>query len=646
MTKSSTTNGSVGHRVGIKVRSRPRILHGSICMLMSAAIASSGVIPAYAQQSTSISRAEYAACHTQDEAAFRSAIEAITLATLKAGAARIDYGSIVRDEWRRQQFDALIDARVDLAVNAIRKETSWAQLLKTLAYREQAKQLAVNMAERVYRSDALKSGLDRLATGVGKQIGNAIELSTIDAALPARKCFEAFLGPRYGDAVSKVVSRDAGAAFQVDASASRVAVSTGAVVKEASGGLAGAVILIVRRQLARMAQRLGQRLAGAVLSRLVSVVATGVGVVLIAKDAWDFRHGVLPIIASEMKTPDTKLKVQAELAKAIEAQISRQVEVLAGQTADQIMAIWKTFRRNHEKVLDLAERHADFRRFLDAAPDNRMARLDEIVGLSLRAGGEPAVLRRLSDGTLGTALNDLPDDGMQIARELNSLETALAWYAVAGTRLPEVRAAELHRHAQPANFTSTSLEQLLALDDRPAIIRLAGLPAAARGRLFDLPAESLASLAARLSRAELATLASYLVGLRREASDRVLKTVSQSPGTMRSLAPASVRQAIIASRNQVAAVDMMLATTDARFDFSDLLGDVRLATTGAVKPVLVWHKHPAAVIAAGVAALMLLMVVMRLFSGGRRTRTAPAPYAARTHSRQAGTPGRTPDRET
>ena len=34
------------------------------------------------------------------------------------------------------------------------------------------------------------------------------------------------------------------------------------------------------------------------LGRLVSVVAGGVGLVLIAKDIWDFRHGVLPIIAT------------------------------------------------------------------------------------------------------------------------------------------------------------------------------------------------------------------------------------------------------------------------------------------------------------------------------------------------------------
>ena len=91
-------------------------------------------------------------------------------------------------------------------------------------------------------------------------------------------------------------------------------ISTGQIITEGSEGLAGAVVLVVRRQLANMASRIGQRVVGSVLGRLVSVVAGGVGLVLIAKDIWDFRHGVLPIIATEMKSKETKDKVREELA--------------------------------------------------------------------------------------------------------------------------------------------------------------------------------------------------------------------------------------------------------------------------------------------------------------------------------------------
>jgi hypothetical protein len=621
------------------IRRRFHTLFGRVTAVFTAlAVFGSSVLPAFAQ-APMMTRTEYEACHTQDETKFRAAIEAVTYAALSAGASKIDYGAIVREEWRQQKFDALIDARVDLAVTAVRQETSWAELLKTLAYREKAKELAVDVAERVYRSDALKDGLEQLALGVGQQIGRSIELSTADAALPAQRCLRAFLGPRYGDAVAQVVAQDAGAAFKVDANANRSAVSTGAVVKEASGGLAGAVILVVRRQLARMAQRLGQRLIGSVLSRLVSVVATGVGLVLIAKDAWDFRHGVLPIIASEMKSTATKVKVQQELASAIETQIGQQVRILASEAADQILDIWRSFRRSHEKVVELAEKDEGFRKFLDAVPGDRLGRLDEIVGLILREGGEAAVLGRLSDGSLGTALVDLPEDGMQIARETGAIGAALDWHALAGDELAFVRRYELHRRGKAEQFTQTALKRLFSLNDGSAIGRLASISPDARQRLFELPNAELSGLASRMTASELGTLASYLVGLPKEASARVLRVVAQAPGRMRVLSTQRVRDAILGSQDQTAAVNMMLRE-DGGFEFAPLVADFRLAFNGKVSHVLLWEKHPLAVVGIALALFMLVLVMLRLFSGGRRvSRDEGGQAVARADRDGAATPG-------
>ena len=129
--------------------------------------------------------------------------------------------------------------------------------------------------------------------------------------------------------------------------------------------MAGAVVLVVRRQLANMASRIGQRVVGSVLGRLVSVVAGGVGLVLIAKDIWDFRHGVLPIIATEMKSKETKEKVREELAKSVAEQIDDSLKEIAEKTAERVVEIWLEFRRAHAKVVELAERQDDFKRFLE-----------------------------------------------------------------------------------------------------------------------------------------------------------------------------------------------------------------------------------------------------------------------------------------
>ncbi len=261
-----------------------------------------------------LTRAQYDSCQSADEQSFKSAIEAITLKALQEGLATVDYKAAVGEEWRRLSIGEIIDKRVDIAISEVRDETSWGSLLQSLAYQEKAKELATAVAERVYRSEAMKVAIESLAVGIGKEVGRTIELATVSAAEPSVQCMQAFLGPRFGSTIAGVVGRDAGKEFSIDPAKAGASISTGSVLIQGSEGLAGAVILVVRRQLSNMASRIGQRMVGAVLGRLVSVVAGGVGVVLIAKDLWDFRNGVLPIISEEMKSAQTKLHVQNELA--------------------------------------------------------------------------------------------------------------------------------------------------------------------------------------------------------------------------------------------------------------------------------------------------------------------------------------------
>ena len=250
----------------------------------------------------------------------------------------------------------------------------------------------------------MKKAIEALATGLGKEIGKRIELATIDTAGPATQCMQAFLGRRYGTTVARIVADGAGKEYSIDPGKGGAQVSTGQVLIEGSEGIAGTVVLVVRRQLANMASRIGQRMVGSILSRLVSVVASGVGIVLIAKDIWDFRHGVLPIVADEMKSKATKDKVREELAKSIAEQIGDGLKEIADKTAERVVEIWLEFRRAHAKVVELAERQDDFKRFLETVKADDMPRLDEIVGLVLASEGEAGVLKRLDDGTLHRAV--------------------------------------------------------------------------------------------------------------------------------------------------------------------------------------------------------------------------------------------------
>lgn len=585
-----------------------------------------------------LSRTDYEACQTQDEAAFRNAIEAITLRSLRGGLDTIDYEALVREEWRRANVDATLDREVDAAVDDVRKNTSWGTLLSSLAYKEEAQKLATRVAEQVYRSDGMKEALEIVATGVAIKVGERIDHAGTDAADPAAKCVRAFLGERYGATVADAVTSDAATEIESNRSSGTASIGSGAVLKETSGGIAGAAILLVRRQLANLARSVGQRLVGSILSRLVSVVAGGIGLVLIAKDIWDLRYGVLPIVATEMKADTTKEKVREELALAMQAQIADQVGTIASATADRIIDIWREFRSAHAAALDLAERNTAFREFLDGLRPQELGRLDEVVALTLASEGEPGLLRRVENGTLREAVRDLPDPAMQIARENRSIDSALAWYAVAGGSVEDVVDNGLHRAASPETFTRTSLDRVLALDDPVAVTRLARLDAAPREALFELDATDLRKLARALSADELETLSSYLTGLDTAPRQQILEAIAEDPGKMRILASKRVRDGVIASADQVAAVDMMLREKGL-FDPAAAWRDMVLAWEGRVSPVLLMDKHPLALGLIALVVLMMILMIRRLFVRPSRGASRPPDDPPANRRRPSGEDG-------
>ncbi len=557
-----------------------------------------------------LSRADYDACQSRDEAAFRAAIETVTQDALTRSLAVFDYKSSVGDAWRKVGLDEIIDKRVDLAVAEIGSETSWSELLQSLADSAKAQELAKAVAERVYRSETIKSGIEALAVDVGKQLGRSLEFASQDAAAPAIACLKAFLGPRYGQAVAGAVTGEAEKEFGIDSSKGKASVSSGAVLSQSSEGIAGAAILLVRRQLANMAQRVGQRMVGSVLSRLVTVAAGGVGAILIAKDIWELRAGVLPIIATEMKSKATKEQVRGELAKSIAEQIGEHTKEVGVKTAERIIEIWQEFRRAHTKTLEIADRNDGFRTFLDQTKPSNLPRLDQVVSILLGSEGEPAILKRLGDGSLNTAVNLMPAAALDIARESGSLDQGMKWSALAGDRLAHVVELELHRRASADDFTKASLARLLALDDKLAIARLAGINREARETLFELEGSELRSLARALTEAELATLSRYLTGLEKNARERVLRAVATQPSKMQALASASVRDGLLGSRDQMAAADMMLRTGAG--SAGDILADVRAAIDGRVNPMLLWERHPLLTLSLIIPVLIVLGLLRRI----------------------------------
>ena len=589
----------------------------AISLLVVIAIVTSQVaLPASAAEA--ISRADYEACQARDDAGLRAAVVTIATDAITNGTKTIDYKALVADQWRENNLDQIIDTQVDIAVQEVTNETSWSDRLKSLANAEKSQELATAVAERVYRSDAVKAAIESLATGVARDVGKTIELASSDATGPLLDCLKAFIGPRYGVAIANALAGDAGKDVAIDPKRGSIDVSAGSVLKETTGGLAGATILIVRRQLANLATRVGQRIVGSVLSRLVSVVAGGVGLVLIAKDIWEFRNGVLPIIATEMKSPATKEKVREELASMLAEQMNDHVKDIASAAADHVIEVWQTFRRAHALVLQIAEQNGEFRKFLDGVKPEALPRLDEVVALLVASEGQGSILKRLQDGSLNMAVHQMPANGLAIARDTKSVATALDWMALAGDRLDSVVNYELHRRVAPGDLTRASLDRILALNNRTAIVRIASLPPEARDTLFNLTSDDLNALLKALSGDELKALAGYLRGLQPGPRDKVLKAVAADPAKMQILATGSVRERIIASNDQAAAADMMLEPAS-RLSPREFIEDAKLVGQGRVAPLLLWDKHPWSVALTGLTILIFLAWISRLF----RPRTRP-----------------------
>ena len=556
-------------------------------------------------------------CQVGDEDAFRSAIDKLTFEAVNKGLQGVDYPALVDVAWRETGTDLVLEQRVSKSIAEIQEETSWSTLLQSLASREAAQALATSVAERTYRSEELKKAVEAIAGDVGKQLASRIELATLDAAQPAVACVRAYLGPRYGSTVSLLVADDTGKAFQQTASAGSAQVSSGDLVIQSKGLIAGAVILVVRRALANLAKRIGQRVVGAVLGRIVSVVAGGIGLVLIAKDIWEMRSGILPIIETEMKSDDTKSKVRAEIAAAISEQLQTHLKEISSGTADRILEVWHEFKAAHAKVLELAEKLPAFKTFLDTVAASQLPRVDRVVALVLSSEGEAGVGKRLADGTLDEAAKRMPDAVLDIATDVRSLGEAIGWQQLAGADIAKVSSNELHRIAKPSEFTQASLKQLLALDDKFSITRIGGLSRDLREAVGGLSPERQRTLARSLGAEELGSFAGYVQGLKRNAAVRLISAVADDPHRMKMFSDAGLQRAILASRDQEAAVGLMLRE-GSLIDLVNLEQDFALVTSGDVSPLLMWHKHTVAVSSMLGGAGFVLLLLLRMFGGRRR----------------------------
>jgi hypothetical protein len=528
-------------------------------------------------------------CQNLNDPDVRAQIRALTEAALTRELGEVDYAALVDKHWREVKMSERLDVQIDEAIGIVRADTNILDRAYSTVSRETAEKTAIAVAERAYGSEGFRAAMADLAQGVGADFGARIEGSAAKVAGPVIACVRTALQSRYGGAVAQVFARETEGNLNVSTNIGSAKIDTGDLLLQNTGTISGIVLIVSRRIIGRMVATIGRRVAGLVASRIISTFTGLIGLALIARDVYEASEGVFPLIAERMKSDEAKDLIKQELTQSIRTDLGQQISTIADETTDRID-------------------------FLKNRTVEQLGRLGRLVGFLLGEEQEAGVLKRTRDGSLGRALLDLDDTGVAIAIEMKSLDKALAWAALAGTRLSKAVEYGLPQIIPPDEINADQLSRILDFDSRAAAQRIAQLDRAARDALLSLPSQTLKDLARRLSESDLAALAAYQNHLDTAAAQRVLREVVQDPGVMRSLGKPSIQNAILQSRDQLSAVTMLLRQ-NSTLSFGNIGQDLSEVRMGDVNYRVFVERYWSALLIVALLVLLLLVLLKRILFG-------------------------------
>ena len=582
-----------------------------------AGLVSQAPLAAFAQSPAVVTVDE---CRNLSDTDVRDRIRDLASTSLKSELTAIDYPALVSTYWAKADVNARIDREIDAAIAAVRGDTSWADRAYSTVSSSSAARYATAVADKAYNSEGFKDALNEVATGVAKDAGARIEKATANISNPVIACVQTALQSRYGDAIAAVFAKESEKNLEANAGQPPVKIDTSDLVASNAASISGMILVVTRRVIAKVVQSVGTRIAGVVASRIVSSVAGLVGLALIAKDIYDAGDGVFPIIAERMKSDETKLLIKDEIGKTIQTDIGQQVGAIAQETSERLYAAWLDFKQKYNRLLALSEKHPAFAEFLKDRRLDQLGRLARIVDILYGTEGEQKVLQRVADGSLNKALLDLTDAGLVIAEEQHSIEKALRWTSVAGRDLPRVVDLGVYRWLPVEGLTSENLQKILSINDRIAVARIANLDPKARDFVLSLPGDQMREFARRLNDGQLAAFADYERNLEPGAARRLLRAVVDDPSVMQGLTAQGLREAILRSRDQVAALNMIIhddASLTSLFDYTRTFKDAELVKNGVVSFRVFWERFWAAILLGAFLLLVILSWLRRLLFGSR-----------------------------
>jgi hypothetical protein len=554
-------------------------------------------------------------CSSLSDNEVHDKIRALASAGLKTELEAINYVELVNIYWSKTNAASRIDSAVDAAIATVRSDTSWFDRAYSKYSPNSAERYAKAVADKAYNSEAFKAAVESLAAAVATDAGARIEQATKKLSNPVLECVQAALHSRYGGAVAQAFAMDALQKIETT-NAPGVSIGTAEFVMQHPDAISGVLVIVTREVIAKIAQSIGSRIAGVVASRLVGLIAGGIGVILIAKDVYEAGDGIFPVIAEQMKSDKTKTLIKDEIGKSLQTDITAQAGAIAEQAADRIYSLWADFKQKYYRLFALGAKDAGFLDYLKSFSSfEKVGKLAQLVDIIYASEGEPRVFARVADGSLNKALLGLDDNGLKIAAEQKSLEKALQWTALAGDALPQAVESGIYRWLSPGEVTPEKLRKILSLSDKNAIARLANLEPGARDAILNLPADLTQRFALRLNARELTAFADYERNLEPAAAKRLLGLAVEDPSIMQGLSGEGLRQAVMGSRDQLAALNMLIHENANLLSYGRIAKDAGLVRDGAVSYRVFWERYWLSIIVAGFVLLVFLSWIRRLLFG-------------------------------
>ncbi len=463
--------------------------------------------------------------------------------------------------WLRFELDQIVADEVEKAVVHVRENSGYWQRYLSGWGTQAGEKFAEEIANRVFSSPAVQQGLQRVIEAVVSELQQDMQKAMRESVDRVLRCFNQYAGRRFGDRVASVLQQQLQEKYEIFQSTMLAPEANASTRLLPAAGLA---LLLARRVVARMvaliAQRIGMRLA----TRWIPVL----GWALFVGDFWWSADGVLPDIAHELRSTETRAILINNLTEALREELLNPEEV-AEQLAVQLVQEWQQFRVHYQGLLSLAESSSDFQAALNAVPPNELHHFAQVTA-QLRANfSAQQIIRWGISGDL-RRLAQLPSEALVLLSEIKRIEAVFSWRQL----IPRDNtfrlfvSTDIYRKFQPSQFESHGLNQLLELGDLKAINRVAELPVPDRDAILQLPSPYLAIIGPQLANQDWSTVAFYLRHLRNDSREQrfFLDIVRDYPQKLRTIDAPAQRQQIVQSANPLRAMaeltDLAIPATD------------------------------------------------------------------------------------